>query len=53
MKVKEIREKIKKNIHICSKCVEELEWQNGRCPACGSDKFYPYYNMQGSELKRG
>ena len=52
MKVEEIKSKIKNNIHICSKCIQELIWKDSYCPECGNDKFYPYYDFQGSELKK-
>lgn len=47
-----IKEKIKHNIHICSKCYDETEWTENCCPSCGNNKFLPYYEIQGSELRR-
>ena len=50
MITKEIKEKIKNKIHICSKCYEELKWEYEYCPRCGNCKYIPYFPNPASKI---
>ena len=50
--MKNFSEKERAGFRICSKCYEELNWQEKEyCPNCGHNKFLPYRDIRGIELK--
>ena len=49
---KNFEKKEKLGFRICSKCYEELNWKGKTtCPNCGNNKFYPYRDIRGKELR--
>ena len=38
-----VEQKLKQGKKICSKCYNELVWDNNCCPSCGNRKYLPYY----------